>query len=225
MSLAQIGNIAALSSVVQMLAMYFMAIFVDRWHPLRICTYGAIIAVLGTAISTVWIFVTLPGNCFYWLNMGNAFIGAFLTAMINVAGLPCDMRIFPKTRFGQFCSAQTLLRCGCTVIAGIISGLFIDMIKSFCKSPDFAYRFIFIWATAAAAVSAVFMIFTYREWYRLGGDKHFHPPAPWSPDGIEEMPVVAVIGPQSKWLNISFLLISGIMALSTFSVAIFIWWM
>ncbi len=225
MSLGQIGNITGISSVVQMLAMYFMAIFVDRWHPLRISAYGAIFSVLGYAISMVWIFVTLPGDYFYWLNMGNALIGAFLWALVNVAGLPTEMRIFPKSRFGQFCSAQWMLRSTFVVVAGVISGLFIDGVKIFCNGSDYAYRFIFIWLTVFLGISAAFMVYTYREWYRLGGDRHFHPPAPWNPDGIEEMPVVPFVGPQTKWLNVSFWLFDAIMALSTFGVVIFMWWM
>jgi hypothetical protein len=68
-------------------------------------------------------------------------------------------------------------------------------------------------------------VMSYIEWHRLGGDKHFHPPAPWSPSGIEEMPVVPIVGPQTKWLNISFLLFDGIMGLSVLSIPVLMWWM
>ena len=225
LSLEQIGYITGLSSVVQMAAMYLMAIFVDRWHPIRICTYGAIFGVLGFAISMVWMFVTLPGTYFFWLNMGNAFIGSFLTALLAVASLPCEMRIFPKSRFGQFCSAQAMLRQCFLVVAGIMAGLFIDAIKILYNGSDFAYRFKFVWLTVFIGISAIFMTYTYREWYRLGGDKHFHPPAPWNPSGMEEMPVVPIIGPQIKWLNVFFRLFDLIMGLSTFGVVLLMWWM
>ena len=52
-------------------------------------------------------------------------------------------------------------------------------------------------------VIAVIIIVIYRSWYRLGGDSHYHPPAPWNENNIEEMPIVPTAGPQSKWLNIS----------------------
>jgi Na+/melibiose symporter-like transporter len=225
LSLAQIGYIAGLSSVIQMSAMYLMAIFVDRWHPIRICAYGAIFTAVGTAISMVWLFVTIPGVYFFWMNMGNAFIGAFLSALLGVAALPCEMRIFPKSRFGQFCSAQAMLRNSFTVLAGIMAGLFIDTIKVFCNGSDFAYRFKFVWLTIFIGLGAIFMTCAYREWYRLGGDKHFHPPAPWNPNGVEEMPVVPIICPQSKWLNVFFVLFDCIMGLSTFGTVLLMWWM
>jgi MFS family permease len=220
LSLGQIGKTNAFGSIALLSAMYFMAIFVDRWHPLRICVYGAVFGVIGNFMSMVWIFVTVPGEYFFWLNMGNVLVGTFLNALVVVAGLPCEMRIFPQSRFGQFCSAQAMLRSIFVMISGILAGIFIDLIRNFFNGSDYAYRFIFLWMTVFSVVSAAFLVKTYIEWHRLGGDKHFHPPAPWSPKGLEEMPVVPIVGPQTKWLNISFLLFDGITGVSVLSVAL-----
>ena len=225
LSLDQIGKINAIGSIAMMAAMYFMAIFVDRWHPLRIWVYGVVFGVLGNFMSLVWLFVTLPGNYFFWMNLGNVLIGTFLGALVGVAGLPSEMRIFPQSRFGQFCSAQDMLRSIFSMISGILAGLFIDLVRNLCHGSDYAYRFIFLWITVFSAISAIFTIKVYHEWYRLGGDKHFHPPAPWSPSGIEEMPTVPVVGPQTRWLNISFMLFDGIMGLSVLSIPVLMWWM
>ncbi len=225
LSLDQFGKIRAISSIAMMAAMYFMSIFVDRWHPLRICVYGAVFGVLGNSMSMVWIFVTLPGNYFFWLNIGNAVIGAFLGALVATAGLPSEMRIFPQSRFGQFCSAQAMLCSIFSVISGMLAGLFIDLVRNLCHGSDYAYRFIFVWITFFSGISAIFLIKVYIEWNRLGGDKHFHPPAPWSPSGIEEMPIVPIVGPQTRWLNISFMLFDGIMGLSALSIPVLMWWM
>jgi len=225
LSLGQIGQITGITSLAMMAAMYFMAVFVDRWHPLRISVYGAVFGVLGNAMSLVWVFVTVPGDYFFWLNLGNVLIGTFLAALVNVAGFPTEMRLFPQSRFGQFCSAQAMLRSTFTVIAGILAGIFIDLIRNLCQGSDYAYRFIFLWTTIFSAVSAVFMVKVYLEWHRLGGDKHFHPPAPWSPKGFEELPVVPIVGPQTKWLNISFRLFDAIMGLSLLGCPVLMWWM
>ena len=225
LSLDQIGKLGAIGSIASMAAMYCMSIFVDRWHPLRITVYGALFGVLGSFMSMVWIFVTIPGNYFFWLNLSNVLIGTFLGALVAVATFPSDMRIFPQSRFGQFCSAQAMLQSAFTVIAGILAGLFIDVVRNLCHGSNYAYRFIFLWITVFAGISAVFRVMSYIEWHRLGGDKHFHPPAPWSPSGIEGMPVVPIVGPQTKWLNISFLLFDGIMGLSVLSIPVLMWWM
>ena len=225
LSLDQIGKISAINSLVIMAAMYLMALFVDRWHPLRITVYGAVFVVLGNCMSMVWIFVTIPGNYFFWLNLGNVLIGAFLTAIVAVAGLPTEMRIFPRSRYGQFCSAQAMLRSTLTAISGILAGLFIDVVRYFCNGSDYAYRFIFLWITFFAGIGALFKVLSYIEWHKLGGDKNFHPPAPWDPKGYEEMAIVPIVGPQSKWLNISFKLFDGIMGLSVLSIPPLMWWM
>ena len=225
LSLDQIGKINAIGSIAMMAAMYFMAIFVDRWHPLRITVYGTVFGVLGCFMSLVWVFVNIPGNYFFWLNLGNVLIGTFLGALVGVAGLPTEMRIFPQSRFGQFCSAQAGLRSTFTVISGMLAGLFIDLVRNLCNGSDYSYRFIFLWMTVFSGISAIFLVKVYIEWHRMGGDKHFHPPAPWSPSGIEEMPVVPIVGPQTKWLNISFLFFDGIMGLSVLSIPVLMWWM
>ncbi|MFA6103364.1 MAG: hypothetical protein WCV67_17120 [Victivallaceae bacterium] len=225
LALDQIGKINAVSSMAMMAAMYCMAIFVDRWHPLRICVYGAVFGVLGNFMSLVWIFVTIPGNYFFWLNLGNVLIGTFLAALVNVAGLPSEMRIFPQSRFGQFCSAQAMLRSTFTVIFGVLAGLFIDLVRNLCNGSEYSYRFIYLWTTVFSGISALFLIKVYIEWHRMGGDKHFHPPAPWSPKGIEEMPTVPIVGPQTRWLNISFFFFDGIMGVSALSIPVLMWWM
>jgi hypothetical protein len=136
-----------------------------------------------------------------------------------------EMRVFPKSRFGQFCSAQAMLRSTFTVISGMLAGLFIDLVRNLCNGSDYAYRFIYVWITFFTAISAVFMVKVYITWYKLGGDKHFHPPAPWSEKGYEEMAAVPIVGPQTKWLNVSFILFDGIMGLSVLSVPALMWWM
>jgi MFS family permease len=225
LTLAQIGKTAAVTSVVVMVAILFMASFVDRWHPLRLMVYAAVFGLIGTLANGVWLFVTLPYNYFFWINLGGVLSGVLLSAIVTVATLPCFMRIYPKSRFGQFCSARGLCWDLSSLVSGIAAGLFIDAMKWLYHGSDFAYRFNFAWSFVFYGISAFFIVLTYREWHRLGGDRHFHPPAPWSPNGVEEMPITSTIGPQSKWLKISFLFFDGIMLLSVFCTPVMMLWM
>lgn len=225
LSLDQIGKINAIGSVAMMVVMYGMAIFVDRWHPLRIIVYGAVFSVLGYAVMLVWIFVTLPPVYFFWLNVINVVIGAFLTALINDAGLPCSMRIFPRSRFGQFCSSNAMVRSAFTIVSGVLAGMFVDLVRYFCHGSDVSYRFIYVWSTLFSLANALCLVKVYRLWYGMGGDKNFHPPAPWSPSGVEELPVVPIVGPQSRWLRVSFRLVDGVMAISTLGALALMGWM
>ena len=225
LNLDQIGKSNAIGSIAVVAAMFFMSIFVDRWHPLRIGVYAAVFGLVSISMNWVWIFVTLPGDYFFWLNLGNILIATFLSAIVIVARLPQDMRLFPQSRFGQFCSAQALVSSVFRIAAGIMAGLFIDIFKWFFNGSDFAYRFTFLWMAVFAVIGTIFLLRVYTEWYKLGGDEYFHPPAPWSPLKVEEMPIVSTVGPQTKWLNVAFRLFDGIMGISTLSIPCLIWWM
>lgn len=225
LSLDQIGKMAAITGVTMIIAMYFGAIFIDRWHPLRVTVYVFVFNLVAGLMGWVWVFVTLPGIYFFWLCLGGNLIAAFLSALSTATGFPLQVRLFPQSRFAQFCSAQGILRSFCMIGSGIIAGLFIDAIKFFCVRGDFAYRFNFVWSLLFFALGTVLVIYIYINWYKLGGDAHYHPPAPWSPSGIEEMPIVPTVGVQSKWLSIALRLFDLIMIISVLGIPLLICWM
>ena len=221
----QIGKATALGSLFTMAAIYFAAVFVDRWHPIRVNMYAGVFRVVSYATGWVWIFVTLPGDTFFWMFLGMNAINAFLVALDGTAAYPLQMRLLPKSRFAQFCSAQAMLKSVCTIGAGVCAGAFIDVIQHFCKDPDFAYRLAFIWNLVFVGASAVTMLLVYRHWQRLGGFAHFHPPAPWSSTGKEEAPIVPSVGPQSWWLQFALRLFDAIMIVSVLGIPVVMGWM
>jgi maltose/moltooligosaccharide transporter len=221
----EIGTLNAISMGAGLPAMYITAIFVDRWHPLRIGVYLSVFGLVAYLMNWVWIFVHLPGNIFFWLSIGGVLSATFYNTLQGAAAFPRDMRLFPTSRFGQFCSAQATFRSLCTIVGGVSAGLFIDIVRSYCQEPNFAYRFLFGWTTFFAGLATAVTVMLYAEWHRLGGDDHFHPPAPWSPKGVEEQLLVPTIGPQSRWLNLSFWLYDALMALSVLGILPLMWWM
>lgn len=225
LTLEQIGKMTAINGVAMVIAVYFGAIFIDRWHPLRVTVYVFVFSCVAIVINWVWIFVTLPGVYFFWLCLGGNVIAAFQSALATATGFPLQVRLFPQSRFAQFCSAQGVIRSFCTMGAGIVAGLFIDGIKYFCSVGDFAYRFNFIWTFVFYCLGTLLMILIYIKWYKLGGDAHYHPPAPWSPSGIEELPRVPTVGVQSRWLNIALRLLDVIMVFSVIGIPFLAWWM
>lgn len=215
LSLGDIGKAAAITSLAVLATAYFASIFIDRWHPLRITTYSTIFSLVFIVPNFVWLFVTLNPAAFFWLNMlGAGLIIAFSNSISLVAYLPFDMRLHPKSRFTQFCSAQTLLRSVCTMFAGVLGGLYFDRLKLLFPDANFAYRFWFLWAIFWTLISAGLVYSLYRQWHVLGGDRHFHVPAPWSPTGFEEQEQSPYVGPQTKWLRASMAIVHGVMLLS-----------
>lgn len=214
LDLEKIGKFTAIVGIASMPALYFAAIFIDRWHPLRVNVQLRVFAVVTYVTSAVWIFVTLPGEIFFYLYMATSMLAVFQNAMLGVCDFPMYMRLLPKSRFGQFCSAQALLRSFCVMIGGILAGGFIDLMKYFHNGSNFAYRYISVWCGFFSIITAILGIYLYMHWQRLGGDEKYQPPAPWSPNGREDAEYVPFIKSQRKYLNIALNIFSTIMIIS-----------
>ncbi|MFA6292989.1 MAG: MFS transporter, partial [Victivallales bacterium] len=139
LTLAQIGKLTAITAIASLLAMYLASIYVDRWHPLRVAVYIAVFGIVGNFMNWKWVFISLPGEYFFWLTLGVGVITALTGAISIASGMPLYYRLFPKSRFGQFCSAQSMLRSVFHMFAGIAAGLYIDVVKYFFDGSDFAY--------------------------------------------------------------------------------------
>lgn len=187
LSLQQIGWMAGIGGGAALVAMYFAAIFVDRWHPLRIQAYLGVFTAVTGFTSLIWSTMSIPASMFFWLSLGGTLSLSFGSAMGAVSSITSFMRVMPKSRFGQFCSASAILRSLGTMVAGVFAGIFMDGIRWLCSGSDYAYRFYFVWSWGFSILAAVFLVKAYREWLRLGGDKNYAAPAPWSPEGFERL--------------------------------------
>jgi len=228
LTLDYVGKTGAIVALAAMVAAYFASIFIDRWHPLRILAYSAVFAALLSLGNWVWLFVTLPPLAFFWLQMlGGALIGVFHAALCNVAAVPLDMRLLPRSRYGQFCSAQSIVTNVMKMIAGVLVGGFFYLLKTvFFNGSDFAYRLNFLWTATASIVMGCVIVSLYRQWLALGGDRQFSPPAPWSEEGREEMDRPGFVGTQVRWLNYALVMISAVMvcdAVLILSVSAWLW--
>jgi MFS family permease len=225
LSLKQLGQLGAIGSVAALITMYFTAVFVDRWQPMRVNTYIAVFGVVSCSMSWVWPFINIPGDCFFWLCLSTTLITSFQGALAGACGFPMLMRLFPQSRFGQFCSANALVGALFRLPAGMAAGFFIDILRYFCGGTDYAYRFLFVWTLPFTTIAAGIAVYLYRCWYRLGGDANYHPPTPWTESKVEEMPIIPTVGPQSRWLNIALRIFNALMLLSIAMVLIMMCWM
>ena len=223
--LKDIGQMNAIILIASLCAMYFTAVFIDRWHPMRVSVYLSVLGLAGTAMGWVWLFVTLPGDYYFWLTMGIGLVSMFQSSLAGGCSFPKEMRLFPQSRFGQFCSAQALLRSACTMLAGIAAGAFIDLMQSFYPGSGYAYRFIVVWQIFFSIAIAILALFAYRRWYALGGDAHYKAPANWNSTGVEDMPIVTTVGPRTRWVSLALHLINALMLLTIALFAPLIWWM
>jgi|GEM_PF-161501 len=187
LTLDMIGKLSMASGIAGLCATYFMAVLVDRWHPMRIVVYNSVFTALTGFGGWIWVFVTLPPQLYFWLGMGGALIGVFSYTLQDTAGMPLMMRLMPKSRYGQFSSASAMVRSLALIVGGLVASGYMDLLKWWCHGDDYAYRLIWTWTWPFQIINMFMMVAIYREWKRLGGDGNYQPPAPWDPRGYEEV--------------------------------------
>jgi hypothetical protein len=187
LTLDMIGKMSMVGGIAGLCATYFMAVLVDRWHPMRIVVYTSVFTALTGFGGFVWAFVTLPPVLYFWLGMGGALLGVFGYTLQDTAGMPLMMRLLPKSRYGQFSSASAIVRSLAAIVGGLVASGYMDLLKWWCHGDDYAYRLMWTWTWPFQIINMFMMVAIYREWKRLGGDENYQPPAPWDPRGYEEV--------------------------------------
>jgi hypothetical protein len=172
LSLQQIGDVAAWTSVATFCMAYPMGMFVDRRNPIF----------LTIAMTIVLIPVHIL-SFFYKVDFISFLVFAIILLGINglfsAASMPMLVSVLPKEKYGQFCSANGMARGLGTMIGGVGVGVFLKYMDSHTPGENTHYRWIFIWVGLLHVASLVSLFLLNREWQRLGGKVGYKAPAPW----------------------------------------------
>ncbi len=164
LDLAQIGFISGMASAVNMLLTYPAGALGDRFHPLRVLIWVKIVNLIFLPLGLIWLFFDFaPATAFkvaLSLSVINIPFGVLTEAMM----MPMYMRVLPRERYGQFCSANALVRSFGVICGGFFAGLFIDVMRNFHPGSDYAYRFIPVWTIFWSAAALFFLWRLYQDW-------------------------------------------------------------
>jgi MFS family permease len=164
LDLAQIGFIAGIVSAVNMIVTYPAGALGDRFHPLRVLVWVKLGNLFFLPIGLIWLFFDFdPATAFkiaVAISMINIPFGVLTEAMM----IPMYMRVLPRERYGQFCSANAMVRSFGTICGGMLAGGFLDIMKRFYDGSDYAYRFIPLWIIFWSAAALFFLWRLYRDW-------------------------------------------------------------
>jgi MFS family permease len=167
LDLAQIGFITGMVSGVNMVLTYPAGALGDKFHPLRVLVWVKVINLFFLPLGLIWLFFDFaPATAFkvaLSISMVNIPFGVLTEAMM----IPMYMRVLPRERYGQFCSANALVRSFGVICGGFFAGLFLDMLKHFYPGNDYAYRFIPVWTIFWSAVALFFLWRLYQDWKKL----------------------------------------------------------
>jgi MFS family permease len=178
LTLEMIGRLSFASMVAGAIVIPISGWLADRWHPIRIVLIGVILQVVFMPIYLIWlVWHPSPHVVFYVALVMNFCIGAPIGALVSVIDPVLAMRIYPRDRYGQFCSANSMMRSLGGILAGGLVGGYLDILTAHWNK-DIAYRCIPFWNLAAYCLTLFAMIQLYRSWKRHGGDDAYIPPNP-----------------------------------------------
>jgi len=168
-TLKQMGILRCLTLILGLVIAYPFGALVDRFHPLRII------------LITTAIIVPLQLACFffvvdYWTYLSMEILKTTAFGLLAAGGYPMFIAIFPRDKFGQFCSANGLANQFTRMLAGlVVGGIFMDFITDKKLLAD-NLRYSYAVCAFGYAGSALCLIYVYRWWKKLGGDKDYAAP-------------------------------------------------
>ena len=146
----------------------------DRFHPLRVYIVASSLFMLASVAHCYWIIRDFgaSGNLMFLYITGLAFMPFKLIA--EAAELPMYMRLLPKDRYGQFCSANGMVRAAALIVGSVVVGMFIGGMAPWFGERR--YTWIAAWQLLFQLAALVFLLLLLREWKRHGGDTSYRPP-------------------------------------------------
>jgi len=187
LDLGAVGTILGAAAIASVIFMYPTGSLVDRFHPVRVMLVAQAGFCLAMAAKLVFLFHDFSREAAFWIFGAASLIAVPVTVANAAAGLPLVMRLFPRERFGQFCSANAMCASLGTMAGGALAGVFLDLLKA-RSAGDFYYRFVPLWSLGFMLLTVIATLLIYREWKRLGGDSGYRPPEEagqggWSNEG------------------------------------------
>jgi maltose/moltooligosaccharide transporter len=178
LTLTDIGNLAVTGAIACAIFVPISGWLADKFHPIRVVLWGMILNVITQPIGLIWLFWhASPTQFFYFTLFQTILVSCPIGMLLQMQDPPLLMRIFPRERYGQFCSARAMLGLVTGILTGGLGGAFISFLKHFLGERT-AYCLIPVWVLFFNALALVFMVLLYRSWKRYGGDAHYVPPLP-----------------------------------------------
>ena len=213
------GTVSLCRTVMAFAAASLGAILVDRWHPVRVSVLLGAFFFLTVCYDTRWFFFDPPPMVFRWVSLFSA-IFLFTTLLTGISGMPTLQMMLPKSRFGQFCSARSLVASLTGLLFGLIFGGYMDLLKYGFALGDRAYRGIYFWQVLFRGAALVFTMMKFYQYRKLGGFSAYKAPAIWEPSGREIMETAENNPPQIRLLKYVLLLVDGTLLLTVVSPAV-----
>lgn len=167
LTLEQIGMVMGAGNLSLAVCIVGSGWLADRFHPVRIVLLGMLLTVVLVLPAQMLWLVTTPSPAFtyrFWLVL-SVLVAAPVGALVGVWDPPLFMRIFPRERYGQFCSANAMWRSVSLVLHGLVLGFVFDRLSRGAAPDDLsAYRWLPVWQWLYAMVVLGCLIGVWSCW-------------------------------------------------------------
>jgi MFS family permease len=166
-SLYKNGMSGMFFNVIAILLAYPFGALVDRMHPLRVTLWTTAL-MLPFTFASYWVIHDYTSS--FWLGIVKMPFGG----LAGAASIPLMVVLMPKSKYGQMCSANALVRQSVGVIAGLLGAVLMDWLTTRSLETD-NFRYGFLFQGAAGVLTLVTLVAVYYYWKQLGADKYVAP--------------------------------------------------
>lgn len=161
MSLEEFGSIMGWAALLSVGLYFVLGPLADRFHPLRLVIVGHLLILVTSALCFVFIH---DARTFYYGTM----IHTIATTTYLGGQISLFFRTFPREKFGQYASANSMVTAAAQFVTPIATGALLDWAAN--------YRLIYLLSAVGGAAGVAASVMTYAHWKRLGGDEAYTPP-------------------------------------------------
>jgi maltose/moltooligosaccharide transporter len=173
-----VGKVTGVCGIISALLLYPAGMLADRIRPIRVLLLAtALQALAGPFIIAFAMFKpSLEASQVMGVFIAVSVLSLPINALYYAAELPTMMTLFPQSRYGQFCSANALVRSLALIVGGVACGVFLDLMRKLHPLAEYAFRFLPVWNFTFQALAFLMLLLLYRQWKKLGGKDGFVPP-------------------------------------------------
>ncbi len=177
LDLEKIGYINGCNNLLTAVLVLGTGWLADRYHPFRVVIGGLCFDLfLALPITMIWIFWHPSGQVAFWVALAISLgLSAPYQAMWAMSDPPLLMRLFPRERYGQFCSTNAIWRSMGNVIGGGLAGGFLDLVGHWVGKEQ-SYFYIPVWLLLFKIPTLFCFLKLFKSWKHLGGDDAYKPP-------------------------------------------------
>jgi WD40 repeat protein len=168
-SLQRVGAMGSFMKLFTLLLAYPLGILLDRWNPMKVALWTGLI---GLPFTVAYFFFYHSYTFGLYMNI----LRTPVSLLAGYAAMPMLIMMLPKAKYGQFCSANAMVKQAVAAVAGVSGAVYMDWLTTSALDTD-NYRWGFIFQASAHALSLLAMVVVYQQWKKLGGDNYVAPEA------------------------------------------------